>query len=208
MRNPIYINIIREPLDRFISYYYFLRSGDDFRPYLVRRKAGNNETFDHCVANNGRDCDPANMWLQIPFFCGHDAECWEPGSSWALEQAKNNLLQKYLLVGTTKWMDDFVKILEIVLPRIFTGCLHKYLTVEAGLGDKSHLRKTTMKIKPQVDTVLKIRKSKVWQMEHEFYVFARDHFNSVKRHYTQVVSDGADGIKAQQKFHYEKIRPR
>lgn len=34
------------------------------------------QTFDECVEKKQPDCDPKNMWLQIPFFCGHAAECW------------------------------------------------------------------------------------------------------------------------------------
>lgn len=39
-QQPIYINLIRKPLDRLVSYYYFVRYGDDLRPNHIRRRMG------------------------------------------------------------------------------------------------------------------------------------------------------------------------
>ena len=34
------------------------------------------QSFDDCVATEGLDCSPKDLWIQIPFFCGQHAECW------------------------------------------------------------------------------------------------------------------------------------
>ena len=36
-RKPFYINMIRNPLDRLISYYYFVRTGDTLRGQTERQ---------------------------------------------------------------------------------------------------------------------------------------------------------------------------
>lgn len=191
---PLYINIIRKPLDRLVSYYYFLRYGDDFRPHLVRKKHGDTVTFDDCVKNNQPDCDPNNMWLQVPFFCGHSFDCWKPGNIWALEEAKKNLINNYLIVGVTEELDDFIAILELVIPRVFKGAMDHYVN-----SNKSHLRQTAQKQDPAEDTIRKIQSSIVWRMENEFYEFALQQFHFTKRHTLDNVG---------QKYFYEKIRPK
>lgn len=193
-KKPLFINIIRKPLDRLISYYYFLRYGDNFRPYLIRRKHGDTMTFNECVKRNQPDCDPNNMWLQVPFFCGHSANCWKPGNKWALTEAKKNLVNNYLLVGVTEELDDFIRMLQLTLPRIFKGAMDHYLN-----SNKSHLRQTIQKELPSEETVRKIQQSTVWQMENELYEFALDHFHFLRK---QTLSEKS------QKFIYEKIRPK
>lgn len=117
------------------------------------------QTFDECVSSGGSDCAPEKLWLQIPFFCGHHAECWwvccsptssekstfflpagvtlyrNVGSKWALEQAKYNLLNEFLLVGVTEELEDFIMILEAALPHFFRGATELYRTgrVQANL---------------------------------------------------------------------------
>lgn len=197
---PIYINIVRKPLDRLVSYYYFLRYGDNFRPNLVRKKAGDKQTFDECVQKKQPDCDPKNMWLQIPFFCGHSAECWTPGSQWALKQAKHNLVNNYFVVGVTEEMEDFIYLLELSLPRIFNGTLDHYIN-----SSKSHLRQTASKLEPTEKTINEITKSPIWKMENELYEFALQQFHFLYKLKNNVRLQGKN---LTQKYFYEKIRPK
>ncbi|XP_061708114.1 heparin sulfate O-sulfotransferase [Cydia pomonella] len=195
---PVYINLIRRPLDRLVSYYYFLRNGDNFRPHLVRKKHGDKMTFDECVERGQPDCDPNNMWLQVPFFCGHAAQCWKPGNRWALEQAKHNLMNHYLLVGVTEEMLDFITVLEATLPRLFKGATEHFLN-----SNKSHLRQTSSKIEPTKKTIDTIQKSMIWKMENELYEFAIEHFKFAKRKILLRETNSVDQI-----YFYEKIRPK
>lgn len=48
-KKPIYINVIRDPIERLVSYYYFLRFGDDYRPGLRRRKQGDKKVITHNI---------------------------------------------------------------------------------------------------------------------------------------------------------------
>lgn len=54
--------------------------------------------------------------------------CRVPGSTWALELAKHNLVHNYFLVGVTEELEDFVAMLEYSLPRMFRGALDLYVS--------------------------------------------------------------------------------
>lgn len=160
-QKPIYINLIRKPLDRLVSYYYFLRYGDNFRPNLVRKKAGDKMVrvpfhifslrYIHHPFLISHDRHLTNVWRKsnqtvIQKICGYKYHfsvamqqnvgkftyirislfvkyCCNlinfrnPGSLWALEQAKQNLVNNYFLVGVTEEMEDFIYLLELSLPR-------------------------------------------------------------------------------------------
>ena len=49
-----------------------------------------------------------------------------PGSEWALQQAKHNLVHQYLVVGVTEEMEQLVALLQAALPRVFRGALNLY----------------------------------------------------------------------------------
>lgn len=99
-----------------------------------------------------------------------------------------------MLVGVTEELDNFIRMLQLTLPRIFKGAMDHYLN-----SNKSHLRQTIQKELPSEETVRKIQQSTVWQMENELYEFALDHFHFLRK---QTLSEKS------QKFIYEKIRPK
>ncbi|CAB03945.2 Heparan sulfate 2-O-sulfotransferase hst-2 [Caenorhabditis elegans] len=202
--NPIYINIIREPLERLLSHYYFLRYGDNYRIGLKRSRAGNNETFDECYSRGGKDCDMKQMWIQIPYFCGHYHFCTEVGNPEALRVAKQNVLEKYLLVGTTSRMRDMIALLEVTVPDFFKGALGHFDSLDA---NRAHLRYTKKKIPPNDQTLSMIRRDEVYKMEREFYDFINNLFDAVFKKATNGISKADDLVKLPLQYHFEKIKP-
>uniref|UniRef100_A0A0K0DYH7 Heparan sulfate 2-O-sulfotransferase n=1 Tax=Strongyloides stercoralis TaxID=6248 RepID=A0A0K0DYH7_STRER len=196
--NPIYINMIREPLDRLLSHYYFLRYGDNYRVGLKRSRAGNNETFDDCIKRKGNDCDIKNIWLQIPYFCGSHSFCSEPGNNFALKTAKKNFLNYYLIVGTTNKLEQLIELLEYLVPRFFKGAYNHFKNLPPS---KTHLRSTLKKISPTEETINIVKENKIYQMEKEFYDFVSYEFDKV----WEKIFTKNSFLKNQ--YHYEKIKP-
>lgn len=64
-------------------------------------------------------------YICVPVFCNR-----EIGNSWALEEAKQNLQKHYFLVGVTEELNEFVEVLENVLPRFFKGAYNFFLHSE------------------------------------------------------------------------------
>eukprot|EP00794_Sanderia_malayensis_P016017 gene16017-17634_t len=198
---PIYINMVRDPIERMVSFYYFMRYGDNFRPHLKRQKMGDTTTIDECVLMKEPDCHPSKMWLQVQYFCGHEPFCSIPGNEWALKQAKRHLSDNYFLVGITEKMDKFIKLLEFALPRFFIGATKRYLT-ESGRG--IHLRKTVKKPPMSNDTIIYFKSTKVWRMENEFYQFALKTFN---QRYNSIYKNIGKGNKPKpDTFLYQKVK--
>ncbi len=73
--------------------------------------------------------------------------CRNVGSRWALEQAKYNLVNEYLLVGVTEELEDFIMMLEAALPRFFRGATELYRTGSLSIFKNYRNSSTTNKNK-------------------------------------------------------------
>lgn len=179
---PIYINLIRDPLARLVSSYYFHRFGDHREAQRTWGFKGTEEeknmTFDECVKNEMKECvDPQRILYIIPYFCGHEAFCRRP-TELALRQAKINVIRNYLVVGVTEELEDFLFVLEKLLPEFFSGVLNIYRTPDDNLNSKMTSTKTVNKIgpSPEVQQIMK----KHLQLEYDFYEFVKERFHRLK----------------------------
>ncbi len=125
-----YINLLREPIDRFISHYYYTRGPNRWPKKLRRLKAlGHwNVTLEQCIEKQYEGCKWNTM---TRFFCGPEAFC-RKGNEKALSQAKYNMLHYYSGIGVVKHLNEFIQVLHKRLPKFILKSprkLHKtYVT--------------------------------------------------------------------------------
>ncbi|EUB58595.1 Heparin sulfate O-sulfotransferase [Echinococcus granulosus] len=195
----VYINCLRNPLERLISKYYFVRFGDDHRPNTQRRGMTNDslqmQTFEECVEVGGKDCAPKLLWVQIPFFCGNAAYCNIPGNPEALQTAKRRLVEEYLLVGVLEYFNEFMELLAYLIPDYLAGIEQ---TKDVKIGDQPlwHLRKTRSKAPVQQKVREFFQNDTIWRMEDDFYEFAKSEFLSRYQRYKYPPFDRANWGKS------------
>jgi len=162
---PRYINIVRDPLEQFISWYYYRRT-----TVLFNRSPENmtteerkiiGQSLEECVVERRLECvyygytTPKNKTNQLDFrkrwnpdffhpndvmmhFCGHAPECGALGSPLALQRAKYNVEHHFSVVGVLEHLEESAAVLEHQLPQFFTGM--KQLVKEEGVKNKNSLK--------------------------------------------------------------------
>merc|ERR1711912_162099 len=99
---PVYMNLIRDPVDRFASFYYFSRYGNA-RSGLKKAPPNHmtldvwNESLDECVANHRRECI-SPIWHTVPYLCGNSGACQEK-TEHAIQETKRNIERNYFVIG-------------------------------------------------------------------------------------------------------------
>ena len=84
--------MIRDPIARFESFYYFSRFGNNLGGggHAKLDEAQKQETIDECVQKK-RFCCKSPWWQVVPYLCGQDPRCSEKSEEsrkWAVERAK------------------------------------------------------------------------------------------------------------------------
>ncbi|TRY63288.1 hypothetical protein TCAL_06267 [Tigriopus californicus] len=120
---PIWINFVRDPVERIVSNFYSNRSPK--RWFLAKQKPPNDyfvKNFDACVLSHDPECQfrPGQYReQQLTYFCGNSPICREIGNHQALAMAKINVERFYSVVGLTSEMGPSLKLLSAKLPKFF-----------------------------------------------------------------------------------------
>ncbi|CAB3365002.1 Hypothetical predicted protein [Cloeon dipterum] len=169
-QNPIYINLIRDPVDKMISRFYYAD--------LKKRKEA--QQFEECVAAGAPECRFINGHLYdlaIPYFCGHEANCSQLNNRDALERAKSNVEKYFKVVGVLENLNETLSVLERSLPRYFRGVQELYfneLQTEMKYNkNKNNPRKMKESTRRKLESSLKL--------EYDFYYFVKKRLLNQRR---------------------------
>lgn len=120
-----YINVLRHPVSRCTSQYYYLRYGD--RDEKDRKKVIDqfgDLSIDDCIDSGEYDrCFNCKGWKQSLFFCGRDGgECKSLSPNSILERAKQVIDDEYT-IGAIEDFEGTVAVMEKLYPSFFKGGL-------------------------------------------------------------------------------------
>nr|CAD7464524.1 unnamed protein product [Timema tahoe] len=152
MPEPIYVNLVRDPVERVISWYYYVRAPW----YYVERKQAFpdialpdplwlKKDFETCVLRGDRECrylegetheGIGDHRRQSLFFCGHSDACTPFNTVGALQRAKHAVERHYAVVGILEDLNSTLTVLEHYVPRFFKGASQVYWASSEGAANR------------------------------------------------------------------------
>jgi hypothetical protein len=185
---PLYINLLREPVARAVSsYYYGFLSTDRPADSVEQRQKirGSQKDLDinECLAlpKHNRTCGfrRADMNLMASFFCGHDEVCrclhsntvCSPATRrQAFLLAKSNLRLRYTVVGILEYMEESLELLEAKMPQLFGGLTDFKIPRVRAVTHPGY-------VKPTLETQRKLAEEEL-ALDVELYQYAVQLFNT------------------------------
>lgn len=203
---PIYVNMVRDPVERVISWYYYVRAPW----YYVERKQifpdiplpdpnWLKKDFESCVLNDDRECKYLEGEIhegigdhrrQSLFFCGHSENCMPFNTMGALERAKTSLEKHYAVVGVLEDVNTTLTVLENYVPLFFDGATEIYWD-----QINSFTRINRNSFKPPVSEEVKELVRRNFTREIEFYQFCKQRLHKQYRALKLANKINSDGRK-------------
>jgi hypothetical protein len=199
MDMPIYVNLVRDPVERVISWYYYVRAPW----YFVERKRAFpdlplpnpnwlRKDYETCVKRGDKECtyvdgdERDDFGQQTEFFCGQEDDCTGFNTEIAMKRAMKHVEENYAVVGILEEMNKTLTVLEHYVPRFFKGALNTY-------WEEIHMySKINRNIyKPPVSEATKEIVRKNFTREIEFFEFCK------QRLHKQNMALNLNGLEAQ-----------
>lgn len=179
-KRPLYINVIRDPVEKFRSFYYFIRNGNlegdggDVPMSESKRLMNIND----CVSRREKECTEPK-WQMVPYFCGQDPRCRQR-NSWAVTKAKENIEKYYAAVGLTEELPASLALFETLMPRFFHGAIDVKKEGEERIKNDTY---TLNKAALTPETVDFFKTKTSIALEYDLYNFVKARFETQKSKY-------------------------
>ncbi|XP_039265744.2 uronyl 2-sulfotransferase-like [Styela clava] len=177
IEQPIYINMIRDPIQRFSSQYNYMKYGDAIGK--VSHPEHDLPDINDCVMQNISLCNNTMfMFYTGLYFCGFEDICLHE-SRGRVELAKKHIDEKYLAIGLTEEFEDTLKLFETMLPSYFRSAF-KIWEQKSKLWQK---RTTTKRREILTEASIDKLKNSLLLDEYEVYNHGRKKFERLKKKY-------------------------
>ncbi|XP_017072086.2 heparan sulfate 2-O-sulfotransferase pipe isoform X3 [Drosophila eugracilis] len=182
---PIYINLVRDPIERLVSWFYYVRAPWHF---AERREVFGDaialpeidwlkKNFNQCIEERDPECVFEQMEMgnladhrrQSLYLCGQvTAVCMPFNSHEAMQRAKKNVEEHYAVVGTWEDTNVTLSVLEGYIPRFFAGAKDEYYALRKKLGNVNRNA-----FRPTLSDKARVLLSQNLTREIELYQFIR-----------------------------------